>query len=302
MRLLDFGIGKLLEADAPTAGNETQFGGRLFTPDYASPEQVRGETVTASTDVFSLGVVLYQLLCSQLPFPRGSRESDSDRHARAAPRTLRGDLDTIVQKALKESVPRSDIPRWPRSPQDLERYLRGEPVLARPDSAWYRLRKFASRNQRLLRAVGVAVAVTVAIGIGFVVHLSREHSASTARALELSADAIVGAVVPRTTPTRDVTAYREYLQARSLMLRPTEENLREIRAPRRKRHHARSAVRARLLIARRASTCCSWTSASRAPTRSASARPRPGARSRSIPIFPARTRRSAASPRTVANG
>ena len=62
VRLLDFGIGKLLEADAPAPGNETQFGGRLFTPDYASPEQIRGEPVTASTDVFSLGVVLYQLL------------------------------------------------------------------------------------------------------------------------------------------------------------------------------------------------------------------------------------------------
>ena len=105
VRLLDFGIGKLLESDAPAPGNETQFGGRLFTPDYASPEQTRGEAVTASTDVFSLGVVLYQLLCSQLPFPRASRESDSDRNARAAPRVLRGDLDTIVQKALKESVP-----------------------------------------------------------------------------------------------------------------------------------------------------------------------------------------------------
>ena len=112
--------------------------------------------------------------------------------------------------------------------QDLERYLRGDPVLARPDSAWYRLRKFASRNQPLLRAVGVAVAATVAIGIGYVVYLSREHSASTARALELSADAIAERALPRTTPTRDVTAYREYLQARSLMLRPTEENLREI--------------------------------------------------------------------------
>ena len=85
--------------------------------------------------------------------------------------------------------------------QDLERYLRGDPVLARPDSAWYRLRKFASRNRLMLRAVGVAVAATVAIGIGYVVYLSREHSASTARALELSADAIAERALPRTTPT-----------------------------------------------------------------------------------------------------
>jgi len=227
VRLLDFGIGKLLESDAPAPGNETQFSGRLFTPDYASPEQIRGEAVTASTDVFSLGVVLYQLLCSQLPFPRGSRESDNGRHARAPPGALRGDLATVVQKALKESS-QQRYSSMAAFAQDLERYLRGDPVLARPDSAWYRLRKFASRNQPLLRAVGVAVAVTVAIGIGYVVHLSREHSASTARALEMSADAISARSIPSTTPTHDVTAYREYLQARSLMQRPTEENLREI--------------------------------------------------------------------------
>jgi len=227
VRLLDFGIGKLLESDAPAPGNETQFAGRLFTPDYASPEQTRGEAVTASTDVFSLGVVLYQLLCSQLPFPRGSGESDRDRHARAAPGVLRGDLDTIVRKALKESA-RERYPTMAAFAQDLERYLRGDPVLARPDSAWYRLRKFASRNRTMLRAVGAAVGATAAIGIGYVVHLSREHSSSTARALELSADAISERALPLTTPTRDVAAYREYLQARSLMLRPTEENLGEI--------------------------------------------------------------------------
>jgi serine/threonine protein kinase len=227
VRLLDFGIGKLLASEDPAPGNETQFGGQVFTPDYASPEQMRGETVTARTDVFSLGVVLYQLLCSQLPFPRGSREPDADRHARTAPSVLRGDLDTIVRKALKESA-KERYSSMAALAQDLERYLRGDPVLAQPDSWWYRLRKFASRNRRMLRAVGTAVAATFAIGVGYFLYLSREHSASTARALELSADAISARSLPRITPTIDTTAYREYLRARSLMLRPTEENLREI--------------------------------------------------------------------------
>ena len=208
VHLLDFGIAKLLDVDAPAASHETQFGGRVFTPDYASPEQVRGDAVTAATDVFSLGVVLSQIL--------GVR-----------PGATRGDLDTIVRKARKESA----LERYPSMAafaDDLERFLRGEPVLARPDSTWYRLRKFATRNQRLLRAVGAAVAGTVAVGIGIGIYQSREHSAATARALELSADAIAERAIPRSTPTRDVTAYREYLQARSLMLRPTEENLHEI--------------------------------------------------------------------------
>ena len=207
VRLLDFGIAKLLDADTPTASHDTQFGGRLFTPDYASPEQIRGEPVTAGTDVYSLGVVLRKIL--------GARPRSRD------------DLDTIVQKALKESV----LERYPSMAafaDDLDRFLRGEPVLARPDSAWYRLRRFTARNQRLLRAVGAAVACTLAISIGFAIHQSRKFSASTARAVEQSVDAIAERSVPRSMATRDVTAYREYLEARSLMLRPTEENLHEI--------------------------------------------------------------------------
>ncbi|HEU5135830.1 MAG TPA: protein kinase [Steroidobacteraceae bacterium] len=207
VRLLDFGIAKLLGADNPTASQDTQFAGRLFTPDYASPEQVRGEPVTAGTDVFSLGVVLGKVL--------GARPRSRD------------DLDTIIQKAVKESVSER-YSSMSAFADDLDRFLSGEPVLAQPDSAWYRLRKFTTRNQRMLRAVGAAVACTMAIGIGFAIHQSRAHDASTALAVEQSVDAIVERSVPRAMPTRDVTAYREYLEARSLMLRPTEENLREI--------------------------------------------------------------------------
>jgi tetratricopeptide (TPR) repeat protein len=232
VHLLDFGIGKLLEPEVARSGQDTQFGGRIFTPDYASPEQLRGEPVTGSTDVFSLGVVLYQVLCGKLPFAtrRSSlnpRAPSSRCHDRPTSQALRGDLDTITLKALKE-LPSERFSSMAAFAEDLERYLRGEPVLAQPDSAGYRLRKFASRNRRVLRAVGAAVVVTGALGAGLAIYQSRQQAAATARALELSADAMAQRALPRTSPTRDVVAYREYLQARSLMLRPTEVNLREI--------------------------------------------------------------------------
>jgi tetratricopeptide (TPR) repeat protein len=232
VHLLDFGIGKLLEPEAPAAAADTQFGGRIFTPDYASPEQLRGDPATASTDVFSLGVVLYQLLCGKLPFP--TRRASLNPRApsamcddKAASQSLRGDLDTITLKALKE-LPGERFPSMAAFAEDLERYLRGEPVLAQPDSAGYRARKFASRNRRLLRAVGAAVLVTGTLGAGLAIYQARQHDSQTTRALELSADAMAQRALPRSEAPRDVVAYREYLQARSLMLRPTEENLREI--------------------------------------------------------------------------
>lgn len=232
VHLLDFGIGKLLEPAVPAAPDDTQFGHRLFTPDYASPEQLRGEAVTAGSDVFSLGVVAYQVLCGKLPFAArrafvDPRAPSAVCHDRMTAQALRGDLDTITLKALKDS-PAERFASMAAFADDLARYLRGEPVLAQPDSAGYRLRKFASRNRRLLRAVGAAVLVTGTLGAGLAIYQARQFDTQTTRALALSADAMAQRALPRSASARDVTAYREYLQARSLMLRPTEQNLREI--------------------------------------------------------------------------
>jgi serine/threonine protein kinase len=231
VHLLDFGIGKLLEPHLPAAADDTQFGHRLFTPDYASPEQLRGEAITASSDVFSLGVVAYQVLCGKLPFPArraflDPRAPSAMCHDELTSQVLRGDLDTITLKALKDS-PAERFVSMADFADDLARYLRGEPVHAQPDSAGYRLRKFASRNRRMLRAVAVAVLVTGALGAGLAMYQARQYGTQTTRALALSADAMAQRALPKSSP-RDVTAYREYLQARSLMLRPTEQNLREI--------------------------------------------------------------------------
>ena len=241
VHLLDFGIAKLLEQDPTVAAPATQFGNPAFTPDYASPEQIRGEPVTALTDVYSFGVVLYQLLSGTCPFPaRTASASIFDAMARGEPRppskatadpavahALQGDLDTVVQKAMKES-PRDRYSSMSALASDLERHLRNEPLLARSDTAWYRLRKFAARNRFVLRAVAAAVAVTVVISAGLAIQRSRQQSAETARAIDDFSDKLAQQPVPLTPPTKDAAAYREYLQARGLMIVPTEANLREV--------------------------------------------------------------------------
>ncbi|HEY4368527.1 MAG TPA: protein kinase [Steroidobacteraceae bacterium] len=177
VHLLDFGIAKLLEEGTTASKALTRVGARVLTPEYASPEQLTGEPVTTSSDVYSLGVVLYELLCEKLPYEfKSAAATDWEiLSSEIAPpssavepkiaRSLRGDLDTIVLKALKKE--RGD--RYDTAAalaDDLESYLRGDPVLARPDSTWYRLSKF-SRKNRL--AVGAVTAVVIALAAGLAV-------------------------------------------------------------------------------------------------------------------------------------
>lgn len=171
-KLLDFGIAKLLEPDGAT--DATAIGARALTPQAASPEQVRGEPLTTASDVYGLGVLLFELLAGQPPYripPNSPAEmariicdepvaKPSSFAGHAAARAIRGDLDNIVLKALEK-----DPARRYHGPAelalDLRRYLDGLPVQARPAGALYRARKFAQRN---LRGLVVAALVLLAIG------------------------------------------------------------------------------------------------------------------------------------------
>jgi len=199
-RLLDFGIAKLLQADLPGDGALTQVAGRALTPDYAAPEQILGQPMTVASDVYSLGVVLFELLAGQRPYrlAQGSPAAlaDSIRAVRLRPpsamaadpksrRRLTGDLDTIVLKALK-AEPAERYSTMSALIDDVERLRDGHPIRARPDSAPYRLRKFVLRN-RLPVASAAVVALAVLAGAGSALwqaaqaERERDHALSLAR-------------------------------------------------------------------------------------------------------------------------
>jgi len=178
VHLLDFGIAKLIEEGSAANKALTQVGARVLTPEYASPEQITGSPITTESDVYSLGVVAYELLAGKRPYTfKSSLTADWDvlssdvrapsavAEERTSARHLRGDLDTILLKALKKE-PNERYASAAAFADDLDRYLRGDPVVARPDSAGYRLRKFAVKHRI---AVGAAVAVVLALAAGLAV-------------------------------------------------------------------------------------------------------------------------------------
>jgi tRNA A-37 threonylcarbamoyl transferase component Bud32/tetratricopeptide (TPR) repeat protein len=170
VKLLDFGIAKLLTDDAEGDRTGTQF--QAMTPEFAAPEQVRGEAVSTATDAYALGVLLYLLLTGELPYDvRGkpmvevarivSEQEPSRPSSRAFDplrRRLRGDLDLIVLTALqKEPKRRYQSPS--ALAEDLRRFREGRPISARPDTVPYRLGKFVRRNRTAVAAGGLGLAV-----------------------------------------------------------------------------------------------------------------------------------------------
>jgi serine/threonine protein kinase len=173
VHLLDFGIATLLEEGRASHSTLTELAGRPLTPEYASPEQIAGEPLAVATDVYSLGIVLFELLTGERPYRlrRGSRaeledaivDADVPRpsHRAVDPsvrKALRGDLDTIVTMALRKR-PDARYASVEAFAADLVRFLDGRPVHARPHSAGYRMRKFVARHRL---GVGAMAATLVA--------------------------------------------------------------------------------------------------------------------------------------------
>jgi serine/threonine-protein kinase len=217
VKLLDFGIAKILDDEEQgSEANLTREGGRIMTPEYAAPEQLRGEGVTTATDVYALGVLLYQLLGGQHPtIPAGanateimratletvpprlsrcaalgeptvaaSRSSTAERLRRA----LAGDIETIVAHALRKAA----VERYltvATFADDLRRFRAYEPVLAQPDSPGYRVRKFVQRHRRSVVAGAFVTLAIVAGMVGTVWQARRaEQSALEAQQASIKAE------------------------------------------------------------------------------------------------------------------
>jgi serine/threonine protein kinase/tetratricopeptide (TPR) repeat protein len=208
-KLLDFGIAKLIEAENdPERQTAFTLCGTALTPEYAAPEQLKGEAITVCTDVYALGVLLYLLLTGRHPAGDGQsspaelmkaiveseplRPSEAVSNAGEAAarallrsasveklrRLLRGDLDTILAKALKKD-PRERYSSVGAFADDLRRYLKSEPIKARPDTLLYRGGKFVRRHRAglfivLLALVGVATGITGMVLQGRTARIQRD--------------------------------------------------------------------------------------------------------------------------------
>jgi tetratricopeptide (TPR) repeat protein len=224
VKLLDFGVAKLLENTTGRADATVPRERSGLTPRYAAPEQIDDEAVTTATDVYALGVLLYELLARRHPAGTNNIAAaellkaiivdDPPRPSEVGPvdwrRDLSGDLDTIVMKALKKR-PADRYQSAEALADDLQRYLRHEPISARPDRFGYRAAKFARRHRGRL-AVAAAVMIAAASLVGFyTARLSAERDRSqreaekATRVSELLTGLLTAADPYRTPDAKEVT-------------------------------------------------------------------------------------------------
>jgi serine/threonine protein kinase len=183
VKLIDFGISKPLAPELIPGGlAQTEDGQQLMTPDYASPEQLLGQSVSTATDIYSLGVLLFELLTGSRPYTvrnlapaatarvvceqENRKPSSAPELSKQTKRELAGDLDTVVLKAMEKDPSRRYETAGDLA-EDLRRILEGMPILARPATPLYRLTKFIKRH-KTTSLIAAAASTVVAGALGFV--------------------------------------------------------------------------------------------------------------------------------------
>ena len=252
-KLLDFGIAKLLDPEGePEAPVRTHTGLLVLTPEYASPEQTRGEMLTTRTDVYSLAVILYRLLTGTSPYgarrlgfaehkrlvceeepappsqavtPEGLDGAGIRQDPRRLCRWLKGDLDTIVLMALRKE-PRRRYHSVEQLAEDLRRYQAGEPILAQRDRLSYRARKFAGRHRWKFVTLALGILLFGAVIAFYTLELrhQRDVAQQEARKAEQVSSLLVGLLEP-SDPSR---ARGETVTVRELLDRAAEDLGREL--------------------------------------------------------------------------
>ncbi len=222
-KLLDFGIAKLLTAENELF-TQTLPALRVMTAEYASPEQIKGDKITTASDVYSLGVLLYELLTDQRPYRLKTRTAEeiaravtdqeperpstawgaslklaSHRNLKSRATSLGGDLDNIVLMAMRKEPARRYTSVGQFS-EDIRRHLAGLPVLARKDTVTYRSSKFVNRHR-----IGVAAAVLILLSLvgGIIATLIQVRTARRERAKAEAISVFLGRTLNASNPDRN---------------------------------------------------------------------------------------------------
>lgn len=242
-KILDFGLARITDAEIGVATLETAPGRIQGTLPYMSPEQARGDRdeIDIRSDIYSLGVILYELLTDRLPYevnglplPRSVDVICSQAPGKSG--ELKGDLETITLKALEKEPPRRYAGAAALA-EDIQRYLSNQPILARPATAEYQLRKFVARHKAGCAFAGVLLGVIVGFGIWMAVlqgqqrreRVRAERAATQAETVVALLTEMLGAANPDNLHDRDYTV-RELLDDFAAGVWPQLENEPQVNA------------------------------------------------------------------------